>query len=217
MDILTAKENMLKQQVRACRITDERIIDSIDHISRELFVPMTYKHLAYADANLPLLHEQVMMTPLEEGQLLAALKIQPTDRILEIGTGTGYLTALLAILGAHVDSIDIFPDFTESAKAKLAALEITNARLITADAARGWQEGGAYDVIAITGGLLSLPQQFQQQLKVGGRLFAILGETPILRATLVEHISEQNWTEKHLFETWLPYLLHGNKPSQFSF
>lgn len=217
MDILTAKENMLKQQVRTSKITDERIIDAIARIPRQFFVPELYHQLAFADANLSLPHDQVMMTPLEEAQLLTALNIQPTDRILEIGTGTGYLTALLAVLGYHVDSIDIFPDFTESAKHKLALLEITNAHLITANAARGWNEGGAYDVIAITGGLPFLPQELQQQLKIGGRLFAILGKAPTLRATLIEHKSEQNWIEKHLFETWLPYLLHTNKPSQFSF
>lgn len=216
MDITLAKENMLNQQIRACDVKNSHVIEVIKRIPRELFVPQHLRGVAYSDMHIPLEHNQEMLTPLEEAQILSALKIKPTDKILEIGTGTGYLTCLLACLGLCVDSVDIFPEFTVSAQNKLREMHIYNTHLITDNAATGWKNG-PYDVIVITGALSALPNGYKELLEIGGRLFAILGSNIPFEATLIERVHDQTWSEKHLFETSVPYLLNATKPSQFIF
>jgi protein-L-isoaspartate(D-aspartate) O-methyltransferase len=215
MNIEQARTNMLTQQLRTWEVLDQTVLDLITHIPREHFVPAAYANLAFADTNIPLAHEQVMLTPREEARILQTLNISPTDHVLEIGTGSGYMTALLASLAAQVDSVDLFADFTQSAAEKLSALNITNTTLLTGDAARGWK--GNYDVVVITGSLAELPASFYQCVKSGGRLFAILGQAPAMEATLFTQATPNHWQEKKIFETVVPPLLNSLGPTKFVF
>jgi protein-L-isoaspartate(D-aspartate) O-methyltransferase len=186
-------------------------------VHREDFIPDPYKKLAFADVNIPLAHDQATMTPRVEARLLQALDISPVDRILEIGTGCAYLTALLSQLGREVYSIDIFPDFTETARRKLAERQITNVTLLTGDASRGWPEHAPYDVIAVTGSLPAPDREIERQLEIGGRLFAVIGESPVMEATLVTRVGEEAFSREVLFETDLPPLIGAGKADRFRF
>jgi protein-L-isoaspartate(D-aspartate) O-methyltransferase len=215
IDIEQARFNMIEQQVRPWDVLDQRVLDAMQMIPRENFVPERYRSLAFADTNIPLGHDQVMMAPNVEGRLLQALAIQPDDTILEIGTGSGYLTACLARLGRHVTSIDIEPEFTAQAAAKLAAQGISNITLETADAAAGVERGKSFDVIAVTGSLPLLQQQFHHNLNTGGRLFVICGQLPIMEALLITRVDATHWSRESLFETSIPPLLHAARPQGF--
>ena len=216
-DFEQARFNMIEQQVRTWEVLDQRVLDIMSRIPRENFVPEQYRSLAFADTNIPLGNKQVMMAPNVEGRLLQALNITPDDSILEIGTGSGYLTACLASLGKHVTSIDIAPGFTAMASSKLADQGISNITLETADVASGLANGEQYDVIAVTGSLPVLQQQFYENLKIGGRLFVITGNLPIMEALLITRVNQDNWSRECLFETCLPPLEHASKPQGFVF
>lgn len=217
MNTNQARTNMLTQQIRACDVLDQAVLDVIAAIPREDFVPAQYREVAFADMQIPLAHGQKMLTPKEEAGLLQAAAIKKTDIVLEIGTGTGFMTALLARMAKQVYSVDIFADFTAQAQHKLDALSIKNATLVTADAARGWQQQAPYDVIFITGSLPFLPDDFRTSLKPGGRMIAILGKAPAMEAVLITRDLKNNWSEKKLFETVVQPLLHALQPSQFTF
>jgi protein-L-isoaspartate(D-aspartate) O-methyltransferase len=210
-----ARFNMIEQQIRPWDVLDQRVLDTMKMIPREDFVPEPYRSLAFADTNIPLGHNQVMMAPNVEGRLLQALAIQPEDTILEIGTGSGYLTACLARLGRHVTSIDIEPEFTAQAQSRLAAQGISNVTLETADAAGGMERGKSFDVIAVTGSLPVLQQQFHDNLNTGGRLFVICGQLPIMEALLITRVDASSWTRESLFETTIPPLLHAEVAQSF--
>ena len=212
-----ARFNMIEQQIRPWDVLDQRVLDVMKNIPRERFVPESCRSLAFADTNIPLGHDQVMMPPKLEGRLLQALAIKPDDTVLEIGTGSGYLTACLASLGKQVTSIDIMPEFTAAAGEKLEALNIRNVSLETADAAAGIESETRYDVIAVTGSLPSLQQQFQRNLEIGGRLFIITGSLPIMEASLITRVDEHNWAGESLLETCIPPLLNASKPQNFIF
>lgn len=217
MNIKLARQNMLKCQLRDSYAIDDHIRGSIDKIPREFFVPEMYVNLAYSDTRLPIGHDQIMMTPTEEARILQALMIKPNDSILEIGTGTGYFTALLANEGGHVYSVDIFPDFIASAEEKLNHLGIKNFSLLTGDAVQCWEKKAPYDVIVITASMPLLPTYFLQQLVEGGNLFLVLGNEPVMTATLLKRQSSQAWSQKNLFETELPVLINAIKPEPFVF
>ena len=216
-EIEQARFNMIEQQVRPWDVLDQRVLDTMNSIPREDFVPERYRSLAFADTSIPLGHEQVMMAPKLEGRLLQALAIQPTDKVLEIGTGSGYLTACLASLGNHVTSIDIMPDFTEAAGATLATRDVSNVSLVTADAAGGTDSDERFDAIAVTGSVPVLQQQFHKNLEIGGRLFIIAGSLPVMEAWLITRIDENNWKRESLLETSIPPLLHAAEPQNFVF
>lgn len=216
MNSTTARNNMLTQQIRACDVLDEHLLELIDSTPRELFVPETFQSLAYADTSIPIGHEQVMMTPKDEGVMLQALAVKPTDTILEIGTGSAYVTALLAKLGKYVYSVDIQAEFSKQAKAKLDALNLHNVTLETGDAARGWEKHAPYDVICITGSMPLLAASYRQNLKPGGRLFAVTGQTPVMEACLIEHDGE-TFHQTLLFETDLKPLLNAPEQEPFTF
>ena len=215
IDIEQARFNMIEQQIRPWEVLDQRVLDTMQTIPREDFVPEAYRTLAFVDTNIPLGHGQVMMAPNVEGRLLQALAVQPDDTVLEIGTGSAYLTACLARLGRHVTSIDIEPEFTTQAEAKLAAQGISNVTLQTADAAGGIERGNSFDVIAVTGSLPLLQQQFHDNLNTGGRLFVITGQPPIMEALLITRIDASSWTRESLFETSIPPLLNAAAPRSF--
>ncbi|WP_455200193.1 protein-L-isoaspartate O-methyltransferase family protein [Kaarinaea lacus] len=209
--------NMIEQQIRPAEVLDATVLNIISEIPREYFVPSEYRQLAYSDTNITLANGQVMMSPIQEARLLQALNIQPTDEILEIGTGSGYLTALLAKLGKQVTSIEIDQQLSSDAAQKLRQHDITNVTLEVGDASRGWSQKAPYDVIAVTGSLPIMCDDLKQQLKKGGKLFVIVGSDPAMSATLITRVDENQWSEEILFETVIPPLDNAEKPSQFVF
>ena len=217
MELEQARFNMIEQQIRPWDVLDQNILDLLEQMPRENFVPADYRELAYADIIIPLEQGQVMMQPQVEARMLQALQIHATDRILEIGTGSGYVTALLSKTGNHVVSVDIIADFTQAAEKKLSEHGIANISLETGDAANGWHGNGLYDVIAITGSLPILPATFQRLLNRGGRMFVVIGESPVMEAVLIRRVGEHEWSRESLFETELPMLKNAPRPSQFVF
>ncbi len=217
MDTEFAKKNMLAHQIRAWGMLDDDILTLLRQVPRERFVPSQYIRLAFADTEIPLGHGQVMLSPAIEAYMLEALNVQAEDKVLEVGTGSGYTTALLAKKAQHVYSIDIIPEFTEAVTAKLAENNITNVTLQTGDAAQGWDKQQPYDVICITGALEKLPNSLLHELKVGGRLFAVIGSSHAMEATLITRTGESTWDTKTLFETVIPPLLQLNQHQSFSF
>ena len=210
-----ARFNMIEQQIRPWDVLDQRTLDLIASVPREQFVPQDYCKLAFADINIPLAQGQVMMSPKVEARLLQALRLNPNDSVLEIGTGSGYLTALLAKVANHVNSVDIFPEFIQAAEVKLKALNINNVTLQVGDAISGWNTNVNYDVIVLTGSVPVLTSYFQDQLEEGGCLFAIVGEEPIMQAQLITKISQTKTNQELLFETVLPPLLGANSTQRF--
>ncbi len=212
-----ARFNMIEQQIRPAEVLDYRVLDTIAATPREDFVPEVYRELAFSDINIPISNDEIMMKPIMEARLLQALDVQPDDKILEIGTGSGYFTALLAKLGQSVDSVEIDPNLLQQAQTRLEAHGISNITLIEGDGARGWGQGGDYDVIAITGSLPILPERLKQKLTVNGRLIAIIGTAPVMEATLITRLSDDQWTIDTLYETELPALKNAEQPQGFVF
>jgi protein-L-isoaspartate(D-aspartate) O-methyltransferase len=188
----------------------------MSQVPREAYVPEKYRALAFADINVPLGHDQVMMAPKVEGRLLQALAIRQSDSVLEIGTGSGYLTACLAALGNHVTSYEIYPELGQAAGEKLTANGCRNVTLIEGDAANGITGSNRYDVIAVTGSLPQMRTTFHSNLTHGGRLFLITGTPPVMEAVLVTRIDEDNWRTESLFETSLPPLVNAVTETRFA-
>lgn len=216
MKLDVARQNMLSQQIRACSVQDGRILNIIKNTPRELFVPELYRDVAFADWNIPLGNDQFMMTPKDEANILQTLAITDQDCILEIGTGSGYLTALLAKLGKYVYSIDIFEEFTKSAKHKLETIQLHNFTLATADASKGWDKYAPYDVICMTASLPLLEKHWLDSLADNGRLFAILGHGTAMRATLLRKTDKQTKI-KTCFETSIPPMINAPEGEAFLF
>jgi len=217
MDFEQARSNMIDKQIRPWDVWDLNTLDLLAEIHREDFVPEAYKNLALSDTNIPLLHGQLTMTPKLEARLLQSVMVKRNESVLEIGTGCGYLTALLAKIAGNIHSIDIFPEFAELLKPKLKNLGVTNVKLHSGDGIRGWQQESPYDVIIVTGSVPQMDENFHQQLKKNGRLFIITGETPVMEAKLITKINDQDWTEETLFETDLPALIGATKENNFNF
>ncbi len=208
MNIEKARHNMIEQQIRPWDVLDQRVLDLIQRIPREEFVLSEYRSLAFTDMELPIGHGQVMMEPKLEARMLQSLAIQPGDKVLEIGTGSGYVTAMLANLAALVISVEIEPELQQQASRHLTTLGIANVNLETGDASNGWAKDQPYNAIAVTGSLKELPQSLKGNLQVGGRLFAVIGEAPVMQAVLVSRINANEWREEYLFETVVPPLQH---------
>lgn len=211
-----ARQNMIENQVRPWDVLDARVLDTLAAVRREDFVPARHRALAFADLPLPIGHGEVMMKPVIEGRLLQALELQPHERVLEIGTGTGFLTACLARLGASVLSVERHADLADAARANLAAAQVRNARVETADALAGFAPGDAFDVVVVGGAVWSLPESLRAHVRPGGRLFAIVGESPAMQAALHARTDAAHWTVQSLFETDLPYLHNAEPPRRFS-
>lgn len=216
MDIEQARFNMVEQQIRTWDVLNPRILDLIACAPREDYVPAAYRKVAFADMNIPLAHGQVMMQPKVEARLLQELEIKPTDKILEVGTGSGFLTSLLASLGKHVHSVEYFAELSHGALEQLARHNHKNVTLEVGDAAAGWARHAPYDVIVITGSVASLPDTFKDNLVTGGRLFVIAGQSPAMEA-LVLRKTAAGYAESSLFETDLPYLINGGLKPAFVF
>lgn len=215
MNIEQARENMIKQQLRTWEVLDDRLLALLQQVPRENFVPPAWRNLAFVDMNIPLDEGQVMMTPKVEARMLQALAIKPHEEVLEVGTGSGYVTALLASQAKKVYSVEILPRLLAQAGEKIRAHNIKNAELEEGDAAQGWDSCSEYDVIALTGSVPVLPRSFLESLTIGGRLFAIIGDAPAMEATLVTRIGKDDWSREVLFETELPPLKNVQQPERF--
>lgn len=217
MNLEQSRFNMVEQQVRTWSVLNPDILDLLYQIKREEFVPAAYRFMAFTDMEIPLEHDAVMLTPKMEARILQELNINKTDKILEIGTGTGYMTALLAKLGTHVYSVEIVPELHAMARINLQTHDITNITLEQGDAARGWPDHGPYDVIVLTASTPVLPETFQQSLAPGGRLFVIVGEEPVMEAMLITCITPGNYSSICLFETCTAPFRNALQREQFHF
>lgn len=217
MDMKQARFNMIEQQVRTCAVLDDTVLQTMTNIPRDLFVPETLKDLAYADMELPLSHDEVMMTPRVEGKMLQELEINTNDECLEIGTGSGFITACMASLSHHVDSLDIYADFIESAKSSLASIGVSNVTLKVKDALKGISQEKKYDVIAVTGSMPEYLPLFEKLLKPKGRLFVVVGSRKIAHAMKVVLATDNNFIRTNLFETNLKSLVGVEEKQNFRF
>ena len=216
MNTQYARLQMVNQQVRGWNVYDEDVLAMLREMPRERFVPQGFETLAFADTAIPIGHGEHMMTPTIEGRLLQALGLDGDEKVLEVGTGSGFMTACLARLADHVTSIDIHGDFIEAAAARLAKEDITNVDFQQMDATRELP-AGSFDAIAVTGSLQSFDPRFVEALSEHGRLFVVVGNSPAMHAKLIERTEEHDWQTVSLFETDLAALVHGALPPQFSF
>jgi len=217
MNLEQARRNMVENQVRPWDVLDARVLDVLTRVRREDFVPPAQRQLAFADVCLPLGHGEMMMKPVLEGRVLQALALDPSDRVLEIGTGSGFLTACLASLAGRVTSVDMHADFIDAASRRLADAGIGNASLAIGEAVQSWQPDDSYDAIVLTGAVHRVPARFLGWLKPGGRLLAIRGESPAQRMVLIHRQANDTLRETALLETDLPYLKHAEPPRRFAF
>ncbi len=217
MDIERFRFNMVEQQIRPWEVLDPVVLDLLMRVHREDFVPVQHRSLAFADLEIPLGHGETMLAPKLEARMLQELALRNSDSILEIGTGSGYMTALLASLGRHVYSVDIVPEFTREAASRLADADIRNVTLETGDAARGWDRHGPYDVIVLTGSVPVLPEGFQRALNPGGRLLAVVGAAPAMQARLMTCTHAGAYSSVNLFETCIAPLRNAVQPQRFVF
>jgi len=216
MNIDFARQQMIDQQVRAWTVLDPAVLAVLSAVPREDFVPHSYESLAFADTEIPLGHGEFMMTPTVEGRVLQALELRADDHVLEIGTGSGFLTACLAKLAGTITSVDIHEEFVHDAWRKLADAGIDNVELRTLDATRELP-GDGFDAIAVTGSIETFDPRFVDALRPGGRLFVVVGSPPIMEARLVRRTGDTDWKSEALFETSLGPLVHGRLPPQFEF
>jgi len=211
-----ARFNMIEQQIRPCGVHDGRILELLKHVRREHFVPADKKELAFADMEIPLGHGTVMWQPKFEALVLQALHLSRNDTVLEVGTGSGYLTALLSSLAGSVTSVEIEPELSAVARKNLSFCQRDNITLETGNAAHGWGNG-SYDVIVLTGSTPILPEIFRNSLNVGGRLFAIIGDAPLMEAVLITRIAADTFETTHIAETCIAPLVTAEQPRRFAF
>jgi protein-L-isoaspartate(D-aspartate) O-methyltransferase len=216
MDTLAARRQMVDQQIRAWEVLDPRVLDVLSAVPREAFVPPAYRELAFADTPIPIGFGQSMLAPVLQGRILQALALNASDAALEVGTGTGYLAACLSLLGSSTHSIDIRAEFTAAAAVNLRAVPQARVDLETRDAF-GSAALGEYDVIAVTGSLPVYDTRFEQALRVGGRLFAVVGVAPVMDAVLVRRVDSTEWIRESLFETVIDPLINATAPQGFVF
>ena len=217
MDMLQAKINMIKQQINTLGNFDIRINDALNEIPRETFTPESMKSLAYADIEIPLAHGEAMLTPRVVAQILQTIKATRADSVLEIGTGSGYLTALVASLARTVVTVDIHNDFTTQAKYNLKSLGIHNIEYHTGDASLGWDLENQYDIIIINGSMQEVPDTIKSQLKQNGRIFCFIGDGNPSEGVLITKNHMNEWSYKSQFETYVTPIKESSRINTFSF
>ena len=217
MNFDQARFNMVEQQVRPWEVLDPRVLELLETTQREDFVPVRYRKMAFSDIAIPMDHDQNMMKPVVEGRLLQALELKPDETVLEIGTGSAFITACLSQMAKRVVSVDIHEQFTNEAKAKLKEKEISNVELETGDAMTGWQPEQAHDVVVVTGSVQDIPDHFRGWVNPRGRLFVVCGEEPAMEAKLLTKLNATEWREESLFETDLARLVNAEKAPEFEF
>jgi len=216
MNIEQARFNMVEQQVRTWEVLDQNILDLLFVVRREDFVPAAHRLLAFADLELPLGPGASMWSPKMEARVLQELKLVPGESVLEIGTGSGYFTALLAGMGARVTSVEIDVALAADAGIRLGRAGFGGVELQVGDGARGWG-GATYDAIVLTGSTPVLPDTFARQLNPGGRVFAVVGEAPAMQARLVRSVAPGALDQRTLFETVIAPLINAAVPAHFEF
>lgn len=217
LNLEQARFNMVEQQVRTWEVLDPDVLGALREVPREDFAPSDYRRMAFSDLRIPLGHDQVMMKPIEEGRLLQTLEIQPGQRVLEIGTGSGFISACLAWLGASVLTIDIVEELTERAKRRHKNLSVEGVEVRHADALGDFDPGETFDAVAVTGSAAEVPERFLQWVKPGGRLFAVRGFSPIMEAVTMTRSESDHWRVESLFDTDLPRLIGAEDRPQFEF
>ena len=217
MNFEQARFNMVEQQIRPWEVLDSRVLSLLETIQREDFVPVQHRKLAFADIAIPLECGQVMMRPKIEARMLQALELSEEERVLEIGTGSGFVTACLAALAKRVVSVEIFQELHEEALIKVRDKGIGNAELFVGDVMNGWQPEQAHDVVVVTGSVPEVPEQFLGWVNPGGRMFVVDGESPAMEARLLTRLDVTEWTVESLFETDLPRLVNSEQSPEFEF
>ena len=217
MNFERARFNMVEQQIRPWEVLDQDVLDLLMTVKREEFVPAAYKTLAFADIEIPLGCGQTMLKPVIEGKILQALQLKRADSVLEVGAGSGYFAALLAARTEWVRTVDIEPQLARLASDNLARYGVANVVVEEGDAAQGWSCRAPYDVIVVSGGLPMLPAALLAQLNVGGRLFAFVGEAPVMKARLVTCVAEGQYRTEDIFETVVAPLKNAQRNDDFRF
>ena len=217
MNFEQARFNMVEQQIRPWEVLDQDVLDLLMTVKREEFVPAAYRDLAFTEVEIPIGCGQVMLKPVIEGKVLQALRVAKSDSVLEVGTGSGYFAALLAARTEWVRTIELEPELVKLASANLARNGVENVVVVQGDGIAGWAERAPYDVIVVSGGLPFVPQALLEQLKVGGRLFAFVGEAPVMKARLITCEAEGRFRTEDIFETVVPMLKNAPQRDGFSF
>ena len=216
MNFEQARFNMVEQQIRPWEVLDGRVLSLLETVQREDFVPVRYRKLAFADVAVPLEAGQVMMRPKIEARMLQALDLKEDETVLEIGTGSGFITACLAALAKRVVSVELFEDLHREAAARLADKNVNNAELFVGDVMGGWQPEQAHDVVVVTGSVHEIPEQFLGWVNPGGRMFVIRGESPAMEALLLSRQGVTEWGVERLFEPDLPALVYASGVPELS-
>ena len=217
MNIEQARFNMIEQQIRPWNVLDQDVLDLLHVVKREQFVPAAYQNLAFADVEIPLPGGEAMLAPKFEARILQETGVKKHETVLEIGTGSGYMAALLAHRAAKVTTVEINPETAELAKKNLANAGVHNVTVETGNGAQGWEKGAPYDVIVISGALEVLPEAILKQVKVGGRIAAIVGQAPVMEAAIITRTGDNAYSTVKVFETNVRYLTGAPVPSHFQF
>ena len=217
MDFNQARFNMVEQQIRPWDVLDQGVLDALLQLPRDAFVPEAYRQLAYSDTRIPLGGGKFMMTPKVEARMVQALSLKGTDRVLEIGAGSGYVTALLSRFARSVLSLELDAELAGEARRKLRAQGVVNASVVVADGLAGSPDNGPFDAIAVTGALTERSTALETQLAIGGRLFAVVGQGHAMPALLVTRVSETSFNVEALFETELEPLAGAEPKPSFRF
>ncbi|MES2152331.1 MAG: protein-L-isoaspartate O-methyltransferase [Pseudomonadota bacterium] len=217
MNIEQARFNMIEQQIRPWNVLDQDVLDLLVVVKREDFVPAAYTSLAFVDTEIPLPGGEAMFTPKLEARLLQEVGVKKHENVLEIGSGSGYMAALLAHKGRHVTTVESNPELKAMAEQNLVKAGIHNVTVELGNGAEGWAKGAPYDVIVVSGALEVLPEAFLKQIKVGGRLAVILGQAPVMTAQVITRVSELAYDTVKVFETNVKPLNGAATPSHFSF
>lgn len=212
-----AHSNMVTQQVRPSDVLNPQVLTALQAVKREKFVAEELIDLAYADTQLTIGFDQFMLSPVIEGRMLQALNIQPNEEVLELGTGTGYFTALLATLAKRVLSVELIPELSQLAQQNLDELGISNVNLAVGDASQEWSLIKRVDVIVATAAFVTVPNAYLQTLNVGGRMLAIVGTAPVMSALLIRRVSEREWQTETVFETVIPPMTNAEPKAEFNF
>jgi protein-L-isoaspartate(D-aspartate) O-methyltransferase len=217
MNIEQARFNMIEQQIRPWNVLDQDVLDLLHIVKREQFVPAACAALAFADTEIPLGNGAEMFNPKMEARILQELQLKKHENVLEIGAGSGYMAALLAAKARHVTTVEINPALQAMAQQNLANANVTNVTVELGNGADGWSAGAPFDVIVISGALEVLPENFKKQLKVGGRIAAIVGEAPVMECVIITRMAENAYDTVKIFETNIKPLSSAPTPSHFAF
>ena len=217
MNFEQARFNMVEQQIRPWEVLDFGVLDVLMSVRREEFVPEAYKGVALSEAEIPLGNGSAMLIPVIEGKILQAVQVKASDKVLEVGAGSGYFAALLAAKADWVRTVEIEPALVNMAHDNLKRYGVENVIVEEGDAIRGWPSNAPYDLIVVSGGVPFIPETLLQQIKVGGRLFAFVGEPQLMTAQLVTCVAEGKYTTESLFENAVPMMRNAPQKNAFSF